>query len=153
MPKERPRRKKKVKEWYSVIAPPIFGKAKIAETPSDDPESLIGRNMNISLQELTNDFSKSHIKLQFKIVAIKGLEAHTIFIGHMLTSDYVKRMSRRHKSKIDGIFDVATKDGTRVRIKPSALAGKTILTSQKREIRVVMKNEIEKLREQVQNIE
>ncbi|OYT60680.1 30S ribosomal protein S3ae [Thermoplasmatales archaeon ex4484_30] len=144
MPKERTRRKKKAKEWYSVIAPPLFGKVKIAETPSDDPEKLIGRNVSISLQELTNDFSKSHIKLQFKIVNVKGLEANTIFIGHAFTSDYIKRMSRRHKSKIDGVFDVVTKDGMRLRIKPSALAGKRILTSQKREIRAVMKNEIEK---------
>jgi len=144
MPKERTRRKKKAKEWYNVVAPPLFGKAKIAETLTDDPEKLIGRNVSISLQELTNDFSKSHIKLQFKIVGVKGLEADTVFIGHTFTSDYVKRMSRRHKSKIDGVFDVTTKDGMRLRVKPSALAGKRILTSQKREIRAVMKNEIER---------
>lgn len=144
MPRERIKRKRKEKEWYSVLAPHMFGKAKIAETLADDPEKVKGRNIEISFQDLTNDFAKSHMKLKFKIVDTKGSEANTVFIGHSLTSDYIKRMSRKHKSKVDGVFDVRTKDGIRVRIKPSALAGKRIQTSQKRAIRVILKETIEK---------
>ena len=144
MPRERIKRKRKEKQWYSVLAPHMFGRAKIADTPSDDPEKLIGRNVEVSLQELTNDFAKSHIKLKFKIVNSKGLEANTIFIGHSLTSDYVKRMSRKHKSKVDGVFDVKTRDGILVRLKPSALAGKRIQTSQKRAIRQILKETMER---------
>jgi len=144
MPRERIKRKRKEKQWYGVLAPQTFGKAKIAETPADDPEKLIGRNVEISLQELTNDFAKSHIKLKFKIVNTKGLEANTVFVGHSLTTDYVKRMSRKHRSKVDGVFDVKTKDGILVRLKPSALAGKRIQTSQKRAIRAILKETMEK---------
>ncbi|NIA09908.1 MAG: 30S ribosomal protein S3ae [Nitrospiraceae bacterium] len=144
MPRERIKRKRKEKEWYSVLAPHMFGKAKIAETLADDPEKLIGRNVEISFQELTNDFAKSQIKLKFKIVNTSGLEANTVFVGHSLTSDYIKRMSRKHKSKVDGVFDARTKDGIRVRVKPSALAGKRIQASQKRAIRAILKETIEK---------
>ena len=137
------RRKKKVaKEWYSIIAPQIFGKVKLAETPADDPAKVMGRTVEVSLQQLTNDIAKAHIKLKFKIIEVKGLEAHTAFIGHSTTTDYVKRMARKHKSKIDGIFDVKTKDGLRIRVKPSAYTGKRMQSSQKRAIRAIMKDVI-----------
>ena len=139
------RKKRKQKIWYSLIAPSMFGKVKIAETPADDPEKVMGRTVEVSLQELTGDFAKAHIKLIFKVIDVKGLEAHTAFIGHTTTTDYVKRMARRHKSKIDGVFDVITKDGKRIRVKPSAYTSKRIQTSQKRAIRAVMKQVIETL--------
>ncbi|MFO8132858.1 MAG: 30S ribosomal protein S3ae [Thermoplasmatota archaeon] len=138
MPRERLRRKKKAKEWYTVLAPQMFGKAKVAETIADEPEKTIGRNVEVSLQDLTNDFSKSHIKLTFKIVETTGHESHTIFMGHSLTADYVKRMSRRHRAKVDAVFKVETKDGVRMRLKPSALAGKRLQSSQKRAIRSII---------------
>ena len=137
------RRKKKVtKEWYSLIAPAMFGKVKLAETPANDPSKVLGRTVEISLQELTNDIAKAHIKLKFKVVDVSGLEAHTAFIGHSTTSDYVKRMARKHKSKIDGVFDVQTKDGKRIRVKPSAYTAKRLQSSQKRAIRAIMKDVI-----------
>jgi len=127
-----------------VLATHMFGKAKIAETTADNPEKLINRNVEVSMQELTNDFSKSHIKLKFKIVKVTGMEAHTVYAGHSLTTDYVKRMSRKHKSKVDGVFKVVTQDGVPLRIKPSAMAGKRIQSSQKRAIRAIVKQEVEK---------
>lgn len=138
-------KKRKTKNWYSVIAPSIFGKVKVAETPSDDPDKVLGRTVEVSLQELTGDFAKAHIKIRFKVVEVRGMEAHTAFIGHSTTTDYVKRMARKHKSKIDGVFDVITKDGVRIRVKPTAYTGKRLQTSQKRAIRGVMKEVIETL--------
>ena len=132
-------KKKKVKEWYSLIAPQMFGKVKLAETLSDDYSKVLGRTVEVSLQ-LTNDIAKSHVKLRFKVVDVKGLEAQTAFIGHSTTTDYVKRMARKHKSKIDGVFDVKTKDGKRIRVKPSAYTGKRLQASQKKIIRGIMKD-------------
>jgi len=139
------KKKKTVKNWYSLLAPSMFGKAKIAETPADDPDKVLGRVVEVSMQELTGDFAKAHIKLLFKVVDVGGLEARTAFVGHTSTTDYIKRMARRHKSKIDGVFDVTTKDGMRIRVKPSAYTGKRIQTSQKRAIRAVMKEVVETL--------
>jgi len=139
------KKKKAVKNWYSLLAPSMFGKAKIAETPADEPEKILGRVVEVSMQELTGDFAKAHIKLHFKVVDVSGLEARTAFVGHTNTTDYIKRMARRHKSKIDGVFDVVTKDGMRIRVKPSAYTSKRIQNSQKRAIRAVMGEVIEKL--------
>lgn len=138
------RKKKTTKDWYHVLATHMFGKAKIAETLSDNPDKLLGRVVEVSMQDLTNDFSKSHIKLLFKIVKVTGTEAHTVFVGHSLTTDYVKRMSRKHKSKAGGVFDLITRDGVPIRVKPAALAGKRIQSSQKRAIRQIVREEMEK---------
>jgi small subunit ribosomal protein S3Ae len=70
------------------------------------------------------------------------MEAHTVFAGHALTTDYVKRMSRKHKSKVDGVFDVLTRDGVLLRVKPEAMAGRRIQHSQKRAIRGIIKDTV-----------
>jgi len=128
----------KSKEWYKVTAPDFFNNSVIAETPADDPEKLMGRVTEVTLQDLTGDFSKMHIKLRFQVFDVAGQEAKTKFIGHDLTSDYVRRQTRRRRSKMDGIFDVLTKDGYKIRVKPMAIAEKRIQTSQAKEIRIIM---------------
>jgi len=132
----------KAKEWYQVTAPDFFNNAVIAETPADDPGKLKGRITEVTLQDITGDFSKMHIKLKFKVFDITGQEAKTKFIGHDLTSDYIRRQTRRRRSKMDGVYDVLTKDGYKVRVKPMAIAEKRIQTSQQREIRVIMNDVI-----------
>ena len=65
----------RAKNWYRVLAPTMFESVQIGETPSDDPEKLKGRMLDVTLQQLTGDFSKMHIKLIFKIDDIKGSDA------------------------------------------------------------------------------
>ena len=101
----------KSKNWYNVLAPPSFDNVTIADTLADNPENLINRVTGVSLQDLTNDFRKSHITLFFRINKVKESNAYTEFIGHTLTSDYLRRMIRRRRSKIDGVYDVTTRDG------------------------------------------
>lgn len=125
----------KSKVWYSVYAPVMFNRSEIGLTLSNDPKTVVGRTMEATLHELTGDFSKIHIKLKFKIDQVSGTDAHTKFIGHGLTSDYIRRLTRRKMSKMDAVFDVLTKDGYLVRIKPLAMAEHRIQTSQKRAIR------------------
>ena len=132
----------KSKEWYKVTAPDFFNNTVIAETPADDPEKLKDRITEVTLQDLTGDFSKMHIKLKFRVFDVAGQEAKTKFIGHDLTSDYVRRQTRRRRSKMDGVYDVETKDGYTIRVKPMAVAEKRIQTSQKKLIRVIMNDVI-----------
>jgi small subunit ribosomal protein S3Ae len=133
----------KSKNWYSVLAPPTFDSATVADTLADSPDSLINRVTGVSLQDLTNDFRKSHITLYFKINRVEESNAYTQFTGHTLTSDYLRRMIRRRKSKIDGVYDVTTRDGAVIRVKPFATTDKRIQNSQKKVIREVMKKTIE----------
>jgi small subunit ribosomal protein S3Ae len=131
------------KNWYRVLAPAMFEGVQIGETLTDDPEKLYGRKLDVTLQQLTGDFSKMHIKLIFRIDSIQGSDAFSNFIGHSLTSDYIRRLTRRKRSKMDGVFDISTKDGFTLRIKPMAVTEKRIQTSQQHAIRMIMKNVIE----------
>jgi len=129
----------KAKTWYNVLAPPSFDNVTIADTLADKPANLINRVTEVSLQDLTNDFRKSHIKLYFKIHNVEETNAHTQFVGHTLTSDYLRRMIRRKRSKIDGVYDATTRDGATIRVKPFATTDKRIQNSQRKIVRETMK--------------
>ncbi|HMA83252.1 MAG TPA: 30S ribosomal protein S3ae [Candidatus Thermoplasmatota archaeon] len=132
----------KAKNWYNVLAPASFDNATIAETIADDPVKLNDRVTEISMQDLTNDFRKSHIKLSFKISQIEDNNAKTEYIGHTLTSDYLRRMVRRRRSKIDAVYEAKTRDGARIRVKPFATTDRRIQNSQKKIIRLTMRKTI-----------
>ena len=130
----------RAKQWYTIHAPDMFENKEIPGTPADDPTKLNNRIVEVTMQELTGDFSKSYIKLKLRINRIAGFDAYTNFIGHEFTSDYIRRLTRRRRTKIDGIFDVTTKDGYRIRVKPMAIAEHRIQSSQKAAIRQQMSN-------------
>src|SRR5579863_1270182 len=92
------------KHWFKVRAPGLFQHAEIGETMASDPEQVTGRTLETTLQDLSGgaDVGKAHIKLRFQIERVGGDGvAETRFIGHELTSDYVRRLARRKRSKID----------------------------------------------------
>ena len=128
----------KAKEWYNVHAPKMFNEMVIGETPAADPELLVGRTAEVTVQDLTGDFSKMHIKLKFKITGADGHEAKTIFIGHDLTSDYVRRLTRRKKTKTDHVVDVVTFDHFLLRIKTMSIAERRIQSSQEEGMRQII---------------
>ena len=133
----------KAKGWYNILAPPAFDSVTVADTLADSPDSLIDRVTGVSLQDLTNDFRKSHITIFFKINKVEENNAYTQFVGHTLTSDYLRRMIRRRRSKIEGVYDVITRDGAVCRVKPFATTDKRIQNSQRKVVREAMKKTIE----------
>lgn len=132
------------KNWYQIMSPTLFDSVPVSETLSDKPENIIGRVTEVSLQDLTNDFRKAHIKMFFKINKIEEGNAFTQFTGHTLTSDYLRRMIRRRKSRVDGVYDVETRDGAFLRVKPFAITDNRIQNSQKKLIRNIMQDTISK---------
>jgi len=134
----------RAKEWYRIIAPEMFNMSLLGETPADVPENLMGRTMEATVQDLTGDFSKMHIKLKFKVNDIRGLDAHTVFMGHDLTSDYIRRLTRRRRSKTDTTVDVTTKDGWELRVKPMAISEQRIQASQRTAVRNTMDSTLKK---------
>lgn len=133
----------KAKEWYNIHAPRMFNETVIGETPSVDPEGLVGRKVEVTVQELTGDFSKMHIKMTFQITGSDGHEAKTEFIGHSFTSEYVRRLTRRKKTKTDHVVDVTTADGFRLRIKTMCIADRRIQASQEDAMRGKIKEFLE----------
>ncbi len=136
------RDKWKLKKWYTVIAPPIFGEISIGTTPADDPLKLIGRVMETTLYDITGDITQVHIRLYFQIIKVEGDKAYTRFKGHEISRDYMKSLIRRKSSKIQGIFNVETKDQYRLRLTIVALTSYRCKTSQKRAIRKIMEEYI-----------
>lgn len=128
----------KAKEWYTLRAPRMFNEAEIGDTPSADPASLYGRTVEVTVQELTGDYSKMHIKLKFKVADVEGSDAKTVFVGHGLTSEYIRRLTRRKKTKTDHVVDVNTKDGYVLRIKTMSIADRRIQASQEEGMRAII---------------
>ncbi len=134
----------KMKKWYTIIAPPVFGEAPVGTTPSDDPNKLIGRVLETTLYDITGDYTQVHIKLRFQVIEVVDTTAKTRFKGHELARDYIKVLTRRKSSKIQGIFNVTTKDGYGLRVTAMAFTSYRCKTSQKKLIRKIMKDVIEK---------
>ncbi|MGC8565051.1 MAG: 30S ribosomal protein S3ae [Thermoplasmata archaeon] len=125
----------KAKSWYKILTPESFGLKEIAETPSETPEQLLGRIAETTLYSLNGDIKKEYVKLFFKVMKVDGNQAHTIFIGHDVTQDYIRRLVRRRKSRIDAIFPLATTDGYKIRVKVTAIADRRLNSSLKSAIR------------------
>ncbi len=133
---------RKSKQWYKVISPEMFGRSPVGETIAYDPEKVVGRIIETTLGDLTNNFSKQNTKLKFRVDRIAGDSAYTKFVGHEMTTDYLRSLVKRRTSRIDSIIDIATTDGYQVRVKPSCFTVKRARANQVKSIREISKNVI-----------
>ncbi|OPY50253.1 MAG: 30S ribosomal protein S3Ae [Methanosaeta sp. PtaU1.Bin060] len=133
---------RKAKLWYKVVSPEMFGRAPFGETIANDPERIVGRIIETTLGDLTNNFSKQNTKLRFRVDRVAGDSAYTKFLGHEMTTDYVRSLVKRRTSRIDTIVDVTTTDGYQVRIKPSCFTVKRARANQVKCIRELSKKVI-----------
>lgn len=128
----------KAKAWYTIHAPGMLNFAPVSETIANEPEAIYGRVTKVSLQDITHDSRHKNILVKLQVNQARGYNLYTQYLGHQLTNDYIRLLTRRRHSKVDGIFDVTTKDEVRVRIKPMVITDKRIQTSQQRAIRNIM---------------
>ncbi|WMW22398.1 30S ribosomal protein S3ae [Methanolobus mangrovi] len=128
----------KSKTWYNVETPEFMSRANIGVTPAETPEQLIGRVVETTVGEIANDFTKHNTKLRLEINDVNGDVASTRFLGHEITTDYLRSIVKRQTSRIDANLDVTTKDGYIVRVKPICFTVKRARTSQIKGIREVM---------------
>lgn len=126
------------KAWYMVVAPPFFGNVELGTVPAEEPEQLIGRIVEATLYDITSDFSHQNLKMFFQINEIEGKTARTMFKGHEYSRDYLRSLVRRRTTKVDGLFNMTTKDGYKMRVAVSALTLSRIKTSQEKIIRSMM---------------
>lgn len=135
---KRVRDKWRSKVWYMVMTPPYFGNIELGAIPADEPEKLIGRVVDATLYDITNDFSHQYMKLRFQINELDGKNAKTIFKGHEYSRDYLRSLVRRRTTKVDGLFKITTKDGYTIRVAVSAFTLSRIKTSQEKVLRQIM---------------
>ena len=128
----------KEKDWYTIKNPVAFEDKEIGETPARDPDYLIGRGVEVTMRELTGDFSKQYIKLRFEIDNVAGEVANTKFTGHKTTTDYIRSMIRRGTSRIDASAIVKTKDDRKIKLHVLAVTTRRAKSSQQKYMREVI---------------
>ena len=131
-------KRKQEKRWYTVMAPEMFDRAELGETPADEPEQVYDRTIQTTLGELQNDPSENNTKLTFQIADVGSDTAYTEFIQHELTRDYLRSLTRRGTSKVDAFITVLTTDDYRVQVQPVAYTTKSADHSQEHAIRRTM---------------
>jgi len=135
------------KRWYTIHAPQQFDRQELGGTPADEPEKVVGRNVETTLGELKGDSSENNTKLTFKINDVGSDAAYTEFIKHELTRDYLRSLVRRGASKIEAYVTVLTTDDYRVQIQPVAFTTKSADASQEKAIRETMVDIVEEAAE------
>ena len=126
------------KKWYTVMSPPYFGGVELGAIPADDPSKLIGRIVDSTLYDITNDFAHQYLKLYFRVEEVEGKTARTVFKGHEYSRDFLRSLVRRRTTRVDGIFHVTTKDNYGLTLAVSVFTLSRIKTSQEQVIRSIM---------------
>jgi small subunit ribosomal protein S3Ae len=126
------------KTWYMVTAPPYFGNTELGSVPAAETEKMLGRTIDATLYDVTGDFSHQYLKMYFQINEVDDKTAHTIFKGHEYSRDYLRSLVRRRTTKVDGLFNIVTKDGYNLRVAISAFTLSRVKTSQEKAIRTIM---------------
>ncbi len=138
---KRPKDKWKAKQWYTVLAPKMFGEMKAGETLADEPAKLIGRRIEMTLGDLTGKMIKNtSLKLLLEIEDVDHTTAYTRFIGHRVDPGYLRSLARKGISKVDSNVEVTTRDGEKMRVKTSCFTLKKASETQVKQIRKAMED-------------
>ncbi|UXD21501.1 30S ribosomal protein S3 [Ignicoccus pacificus DSM 13166] len=137
----------RIKKWYNIVTPEVFNNVIVGQTPADEPWKLIGRVLDTTLYDITGDFTYVHVHVYLQVIDVdeKNLQVFTRFKGHELARDYIRSLTRRKSSKVEGIFDVWTKDGYGLRLTIDTFTAYRCQTSQKKAIRKIQKEVVEEL--------
>ena len=128
-----------MKEWYDIYSPPYFGERIVAGIPCETPAALLGRVVETTLYDITDDFAHQSIKLYFLVVNTKDHRAETILKSHEYATDYLRSLVRRGSTRLDGIFNATTKDQFSMRISIVAFTRDRIKASQEHGVRQLMR--------------
>ena len=137
------RDKWRMKEWYDVYSPPYFGERVVAGIPCETPAAVLGRVVETTLYDITDDFAHQSIKLYFLVVNMKDHRAETILKSHEYATDYLRSLVRRGSTRLDGIFNATTKDQFSTRISIVAFTRDRIKASQEHGVRHIMQQVVD----------
>ncbi|MDH5494253.1 MAG: 30S ribosomal protein S3ae [Candidatus Bathyarchaeota archaeon] len=137
--RRRVRDKWRNKAWYTVMTPNYFGNVELGAIPADDQKKLVGRVLDATLYDITNDFSHQYLKMYFQVTEVDDKTAKTVFKGHEYSRDYLRSLVRRRTTLIDAVLNVTTKDSYKLRVAVSAFTLNRVKTSQELAIRSIMR--------------
>jgi small subunit ribosomal protein S3Ae len=137
------RDKWRMKEWYDVYSPPYFGERIVAGIPCETPAAVLGRVVETTLYDITDDFAHQSIKLYFLVVNTRDHRAETILKSHEYATDYLRSLVRRGSTRMDGIFNATTRDQFTTRISIVAFTRDRIKASQEHGVRQIMRQVVD----------
>ena len=135
----------KSKVWFDIRVPDYIGEQSLGLTPSTTLQEVVGRTIQTSLMEITNNFSDLNYHLSFKITKVAGRKANTEFFGQELSRDYRRSQIRNHRSQADGTFNLTLNDGARIRVTTFVVTPFRAAHNTKKEIRAAVKGKIEEI--------
>ena len=132
------------KRWFPVMGPKIYGEKEITKITAYDPESLVDRQIKLTLKSITNSGRDSNVAIKLKINKVKGDTAYTESIGIETSNSQVSRFSRRKSTRILNIFNVTDKNDNNIKLKTVILANENITRAKQNELRVYSESLIKK---------
>ena len=127
----------KEKSWYTLVAPSYLGGKELTLTPANGENDMIGRNIEVPVSDFTGNFKKSGAKIIFRVVSCQGTKCETMLLGHSISDDYIRRMVRRRKERIDIITNIKTTDGFTMAAKIVVVTDGKLTSSKRASIRKV----------------
>lgn len=139
MAKERAQKKGKdkwkEKNWYTINAPDYLGGKEISLSVGNAPETMVGRKIEVPVSDFTGNFKRANAKMIFKVLSCQGSKCNSEFVGHSLSDDYIRRMVRRRKERIDIIKEVSASDEVKMVLKVVIVTDGKLTTSKRAEVR------------------
>jgi small subunit ribosomal protein S3Ae len=113
----------------------MFEARVVGETPAIDSKSIMGRNVQVSLSEISGDRNKYFVKLNFRISGVSGGKASTVFNGMETTRDYIYRMVRKRSQKVELIKELESADNWKVQLTVITILNRNTESTVKRKVR------------------
>jgi small subunit ribosomal protein S3Ae len=105
----------KFKKWFTVYAPKVFGDSiVIGEMPANGDKDVSNRNINISLNTLTNNPSHMYTTAVLRVDEVNGDNVTTKLVRLRLPYSYLRSIVRRYRSISNVRISGITKDGIKV---------------------------------------
>lgn len=107
----------KKKLWIKIVAPKSFGGREIGESYTTKAEALVGRNMTISLKELSGSMRDQNVKVKLLLSELDGQQLKTKTVGYGVIPGFIKKLVRKRTSRLDDVYVLRTKDNEAVQLK------------------------------------
>ena len=128
----------KKKRWFEVFADSTFDGKIIAETVAIESKKLIGRKIKKSLKELTGSVRDTYYELTFRINKVTATKADTELVKFDTKTNFLRRLLRRGKSKIEPVIYVYTKEGKKIKLKVLFITGARYTLTQRKEAQKII---------------
>ncbi|MBR9706960.1 MAG: 30S ribosomal protein S3ae [Candidatus Diapherotrites archaeon] len=133
--KKAPSKKKKIE--FTLVAPKLFHEKELGTTVAKDPAHVIGRSIFTSMRDITGKMNMQNVLVRFMAQSVRGNKIPTFLYETELNRGYLRRLTRRKRSRVESVVDIVTRDKQKVRVKINVFTVRRITTSQKSAVRKI----------------